>query len=54
MWSLASKIENVSKEEVSRRAQAWYQVAAEIPLEAEYPVESFMTQESLADDSVAV
>ena len=54
LWSLASKIENVSQDEVSRRARAWYQVEAEIPVEAEYPVEAFMAQESLADDSVAV
>ena len=54
LWSLASKIENVSQEEISRRARAWYQVAAETPVEAEYPVETFIAQESLADDSIAV
>ena len=54
LWSMASKIENVSQEEIARRAKAWYQVAAEIPVEAEYPVDAFFTQETLADDIVAV
>ena len=39
LWSMASKIENVSQEEIGRRAIAWYQVAAEIPA-VEYPVEA--------------
>ena len=26
LWSMASKIENVSQEEIARRARAWYQV----------------------------
>jgi PhnB protein len=54
LWSMASKIENVSQDEIARRAKAWYQVSAEIPAEMEYPVEAFLTEETLAQDNVAV
>jgi hypothetical protein len=51
---MASKIENVSQEEIARRTKAWYQVATEVPVDAEYPVEAYLTQETLADNFVAV
>jgi len=54
LWSIASKIENVSQEEIARRASAWYAVEAVAELEAEAPVEGFMTEETLADEYVAV
>ena len=54
LWSIASKIENVSQDEANRRAKAWYQAATEIPVEAEYPVAAYLTEETLANDNVAV
>ncbi len=54
LWSVASKIENVSQEEITRRAKAWYQVATEIPVEVEYPTEAYLTDETLAVNFVAV
>ena len=59
LWSMASKIENVSAEEIARRTRAWYQVDVEIldmeiPAEVEVPVAAMMIEESLADDNVAV
>jgi PhnB protein len=54
LWSMASKIENVSQDEIARRAKAWYQVSAEIPAEMEYPVDAFLTEETLAQNYVAV
>lgn len=54
LWSMASKIENVSQDEIARRAKAWYQVAAEVSAEAEYPVDAILTEETLAQDNVAV
>jgi len=54
LWSMASKIENVSQDEVARRARAWYQVDMEIPAEVDIPVAAMMVEETLADDNVAV
>ena len=54
LWSMASKIENVSQDEVARRTRAWYQVDMEIPDEVEVPVAAMMHEETLADESVAV
>ncbi|MCP4981814.1 MAG: VOC family protein [Gammaproteobacteria bacterium] len=54
LWSMASKIENVSQEEIVRRASAWYQCAPEIPVVVEYPAEVFIAEETLADETVAV
>ena len=54
LWSMASKIENVSQEEIARRTRAWYQVDVEIPAEAEVPVAVVMAEETLADENVAV
>ena len=54
LWSMASKIENVSQDEIARRARAWYQVEMEIPAEVEIPVAAMMIEETLADDNVAV
>ena len=54
LWSMASKIENVSQDEVTRRARAWYQPEVEIPAEVEVPVAAMMAEETLADKSVAV
>ena len=54
LWSMASKIENVSQDEVARRSRAWYQVDMEIPAEVEIPVAAMMVEETLADDNVAV
>ena len=53
-WSLASKVENVSQDEIARRAKAWYQVEAEVGADIEYPLEALANQESLAHDNVAV
>ena len=54
LWSMASKIENVSQEEVARRTRAWYQVDLEIPAEVEVPIAAMMAEETLADENVAV
>jgi PhnB protein len=54
LWSLASKIENVSQEEIARRARAWYQVDMEMPEEFEVSVAAMMVEETLADENVAV
>ena len=54
LWSMASKIENVSQEEIARRARAWHQVDMEIPAEVEVPVAAMMAEETLAGDNVAV
>jgi PhnB protein len=54
LWSMASKIENVTQDEIARRAKAWYQADIELPLEAEIPVAAAIIEETLADDSVAV
>ena len=54
LWSMASKIENVSQDEVARRARAWYQADIEIPAEIEVPVAAMMAEETLADENVAV
>lgn len=54
LWSMASKIENVSQDEVARRSRAWYQVDMEIPAEMEIPVAAMMVEETLADDNLAV
>ena len=53
-WSIASKIENLSQDEIARRAKAWYTVETEEAVEAEIPVGVFITEETLADDNVAV
>jgi len=54
LWSLASKVENLSQEEVSRRAQAWYAADVTLPAEPEVPFEALLTEETLADEYVAV
>ena len=54
LWSMASKIENVSQEEIVRRTRAWHQVDMEIPADVEVPVAAMMIEETLADDNVAV
>lgn len=54
LWSMASKIENVSQDEIAHRARAWYQVDMEIPAEVEVPVAAMMAEETLAGESVAV
>jgi len=54
LWSMASKIENVSQDEIARRTRAWYQVDMGIPDEVEIPVAAMMIEESLAGASVAV
>ncbi len=54
LWSIASKIENVSQDEVARRAKAWYSTEVETPVAAELPVEIVVPEETLADDYAAV
>ena len=54
LWSMASKIENVSQDEIARRARAWYQADLEIPAEVEVPVAAMMIEETLAEENVAV
>jgi PhnB protein len=54
LWSMASKIENISQEEIARRTRAWHQVDMEIPADVEVPVAAMMIEETLADDNVAV
>lgn len=51
---MASKIENVTQDEIARRAKAWYQTDVELPIEAEIPVAAAIIEETLAADSVAV
>ncbi len=56
LWSIATKIENVSQDEVARRARATLEEepVAEVDswIDAEVPVESLIAQEVVADDSV--
>lgn len=54
MWSIASKIENVSQEEVQRRARAGLAVETVMPEVEEVPFEVLAAQEVLADESLAV
>ena len=54
LWSIASKVENLSQDEIARRAQAWYPAAVEASAELEVPAEAMMVQETLADEYVAV
>lgn len=60
LWSLTSKIENVTQDEIARRARAWYQpvgeslTEVEIPAEVEVPVAAMMMEETLAGDNFAV
>ncbi len=54
LWSLASKVENLSQDEIARRARAWYSADVETVSASEVPVEFMITEETLADDYVAV
>ena len=61
LWSIASKIENVSQEEIRRRAAAWHEGEASPYLEEAAldpamvaPLEVLVADETLADDNVAV
>jgi PhnB protein len=52
LWSIASKVENVSQDEVARRAQAGIEIEA-APIWEEFPVGAFVAEEVLADTTVA-
>ncbi len=61
LWSMASKIENLSQDEIARRAQALYESAeAAAPAaiydfaDADYLSPAVAAEEVLADDNVAV
>jgi len=54
LWSLASKVENLSQDEISRRTQAWYATDVEVSAELEAPFEALLAEETLADEYVAV
>jgi PhnB protein len=54
LWSLASKVENLSQDEISRRAQAWYANDVAAPAEPGVPFEALLADETLADEYVAV
>ena len=55
LWSLASKVENVSQEEVQRRARAAQQPEIVLPEETvEVPLEVLAAEEVLADETLAV
>lgn len=54
VWSIASKMENVSQEEIQRRASAWYESEPEIEPAPAAPLEVLIADETLADDNVAV
>ena len=53
LWSIASKIENVTQDEVARRAHAGFEIDAVMPIDADIPVEALIAQEALADTTVA-
>jgi PhnB protein len=53
LWSIASKIENVSQDEVARRARVGFEVDVALPVDAEVPLEALLGQEALAVESVA-
>ena len=53
LWSIATKIENVSQDEIQRRAHAWQQPVAEIEADAEVAVELLVQEEVLAEPTVA-
>ena len=52
LWSIASKIENVSQDEIVRRAQAGIELDA-APIWEEFPVQVLVSEEVLADTTVA-
>lgn len=54
LWSIASKVENVSQEEISRRARAGMEMDSVMPLETEVPLGVLVAEEALADQSVAL
>ncbi|MCP4386689.1 MAG: VOC family protein [Gammaproteobacteria bacterium] len=54
MWSIASKVENVSQEEVQRRARAGLVTETLMQEVEQVPFEVLAAQEVLADESVAV
>ena len=59
MWSIASKIENVSQDEIQRRARARLMPETEtahqaVAQEQEVPAELLAAQEVLADETLAV
>lgn len=54
LWSLASKVENLSQDEISRRAQAWYATDIAVSEENEVPFEALLGEETLAAEYVAV
>jgi len=54
LWSIASKFENLSQDEIARRAKAWHPAALADSIEPGYPIEAVMAQETLADEYVAV
>lgn len=53
LWSIASKIENVSQEEVARRARAGFDIETSLPVDAEVPFAAALAEEALADQTVA-
>ncbi len=53
LWSIASKIENVSQDEVARRARAGFEFEAILPVDAEFPLAAPLSHEVVAEQTVA-
>ena len=53
LWSIASKIENVSQDEIARRARTGSEFEVALPVDAEVPFTAPLAQEALADQTVA-
>ncbi|TNF90191.1 MAG: VOC family protein [Gammaproteobacteria bacterium] len=54
LWSIASKIENVSQDEIQRRAHASLVADIDLPEEFEAPLDVLAAQEVVADEYQAV
>jgi len=54
LWSIATKIENVSQDEIQRRARAAFVPETVLPEDVEVALEAVATQETLADETMAV
>jgi PhnB protein len=53
LWSIASKIENVSQDEIARRARTGCEFEVALTVDAEVPFAAPLAQEALADQTVA-
>ena len=53
LWSLASKIENLSQEEIGNRAKIGFVAAEEFVTDSEYPIETYAIETPTIEETVA-